>query len=349
MPLVFSKLTQSKSVSVTASQLDEAVEQLEKLLRNKPNDMHALKKLVMILDFHLPSKRGLGAYSDCQHMFSTKFQEKSWIDDVLNSGNLSEHYKQWQAFLDSILVIPKLPVPQLFSGGLITIDGINAYCGLRLSMFKKEGVISRFCDDCFKVQILPVDLAALMQTYFVLRGLKLPRDNTRKCMLEFREDIPYPYKGYIYCESEDEAKFCLEKLQQALRDSRISNVYCGISHGCSEYGLKYPQFKYSKDGAHRSFERPAFWDRSESEFWSVTDKPAPARKDHNKESISIQEMVGFRTWIDYAEIIGDDSSRKFRNTPSANKPVQFAERARKQSQLRKSQMEELRQRLSSTV
>lgn len=349
MSLVFSELTQSKSVSVTASQRDNAVMELENILLINPEDMHAAKRLVTILDWYLPSKRGLGIYTDCQRMLSTKFQENTWIDDVLIPGKTAEHYKQWQALLDSMCVVPAIPITQLYIGRHLTIHDVKAYCNLQISLFEMEGVISRICHDCYKVQILPLDLAALMQVYFVLRGMKLPRDNSRKCMIELREDIPYPYKCYIFCESEDEVKGCLEELQQTLRALQISNVHCRISHGCSEYGLEYPSFKYSNDGAHRSFERPAAWDQSESEFWSVTQKPTLARKDSNHEGISIRDMIVFRTWIDYAEIIGDDSCKRFRDTPSATKPARFVERVRKQSQLRKTQMQELHQMLSSTV
>jgi hypothetical protein len=103
------------------------------------------------------------------------------------------------------------------------------------------------------------------------------------------------------------------------------------------------------DGTHLSFERPALWDKSESEFWSVNQKPTPARIDYNKEAISIRDIIGLRTWVDYAEIIGDNSCKRFRDKPSTNKPEGFAERVRKQSQLRKTQMEELQKRLSYTV
>jgi hypothetical protein len=262
---------------------------------------------------------------------------------------MADHYKQWQGILDSMRITSKLPIAQLFTGRFNTIQGQKYYCGLYLSLFEKEGVISKTCHDCFKVQILPLNLIGLMQIFFVLRKLKLPRDNARKCMIEIREDVPYPYKGYIFCESEDEAKDCQEELQQALRALRMSDVYCGISHGCSEYGLKYPDFKYSNDGAHRSFERPELWDQVESEFWAATEKPALAGKDYNREGISIRDVLAFCTWIDYAEIIGDDSYKMFRDKPSTSKLASFAERVKKQSQFRKAQMEELRQRLSSTV
>ena len=336
-------------MSAVASKRDNAIGELEKILLANPDDMRAARNLVAILDSYMPDTPGLGAYTECQRMLLKKYQEKNWVDDILRSGKIAEHYKECQDILDLMRITSKLPVAQLFAGRLNAIHGRNTYCNLLLSLFEKQGVIPRICNDCYKVQILPLDLIGFMQIYFVLLKLELPRENARKCMIELREDIPYPYKGYIYCESEDEAKGCLEALQQALKVLQISNVYCGISHGCSEYGLKYPEFKYSNDGAHRGFERPEFWDQVESEFWSVTQEPVPARNDYNNQGMSIRDLIGLRTWIDYAEIIGDDSWKMFRDMPSANNPGRFAERVSKQSQLRKTQMDELRQRLASTA
>ncbi len=325
------------------------IEELENRLIVAPDDRPAIKKLVTILNSHVPNKPGLGTYSDCQRKLSFQFQKENWINDILRRGEIAEHYKKWQGLLNSMGVNPQIPITQLFAGDNHKIGGEDTHCGLRLSLFDKEKVISRICHDCYKVQILPMNLMAMMQTYFVIRGLELPRDNARKCMVEIREDVPYPYKGYIFCESEDEAHYCLGKLRQSLKALDISNIYSGISHGCSEYGLRYPKFKYSKDGAHRSFERPALWDQAESEFFTVNQKPPIAGKGFNKEGISVLDMIGFRTWIDYAEIIGDDSFRKFRDWPNEKKPERFTTRVSKQSQLRKGQMDELRERLSSNA
>lgn len=168
-------------------------------------------------------------------------------------------------------------------------------------------------------------------------------------MIELREGIPHPYKAYIFCQSEDEADICLKKLTHLFESFGISNLHCGISHGCSEFGAKYPAFKYSNDGAHRSFERPASWDRLEAEFWSVTPKPAMPRKGLRKPGISIQDILGYRTWIDYAEGIGDDSWRLFRDSPSTNKPKVFVERLKKQAQIRNAQLKEIQKRVLSTA
>lgn len=330
--------------------LDRVIEDLEKRLEVNPGDKLSAVQLLRVLDRYMPSEHIKGTYTNCQRKLAIQLKKSDWIDELLGSSkNTAEQFKQWQAVIDSAHANLPVPVVQLLTGRPHYINNIQSRCPERLSLFKQEGVISGFCHDCFKVQILPLNLTALMQTYFVIRALKLPRDNARKCMVELREAVSYPYKGYIFCESEDEAKFCRGEFQKSLQAHQISDVYCGISHGCSEYGLKYPEFKYSNDGSHNSFVRPANWDSVESDFFSDSENLHPEEEDHNKQGLSLRDVIGFRTWIDYAEIIGDETSTRYRKKPTFKKPEPFATRVAKQSQMRKAQMEELSEKHALTA
>ena len=166
-------------------------------------------------------------------------------------------------------------------------------------------------------------------------------------MVEVREAVPYPYKGYVYCQSEDEAKYCLEAFEQAMRSSGVSNVISGISHGCSEYGLRYPEWKYSKDGSHRLFERPKSWDESESEFFATKQNWLPPVPHYNKDGVTVCDIFVFNTWVNYAEIIGDDSWKTFHDSPASDMPEHFAARVSQQSQQRKAEFLELKNRYSA--
>jgi len=333
--------------SLPPSQFDSDIAYLEKRLDANPEDHYATVWLLRVLDYYTPSKSGLGVFSDCQREIVARYQENFWVNDLLDIDKAAQHYHYWNSLLDSKDLHPPVLVTQLFAGQILKIHGEQTNCVLRMSLFGKDGVISRFCDDCFKVQILAEDLTSLIQTYFVLRGLELPRDNTRKCMVELRDDVPYPYKGYIFCESEEEVIYCLEAFSNALQSFGISNVHCGISHGCSEYGLKYPEYKYSSDGAHNSFVRSDSWDRLEADFFKENKLQEHYKDHHNKQGITINDVLGFRAWIKYAEIIGDDSCKKFLGGPTVTLPEHFTVQAEKLADKRKSQMKELRERLSA--
>lgn len=343
---MFSKTPQSITVSMNNAERDAEVKKLEQWLVDHPGDRSAARRLITILDYYIPSEQGIGAFTDCQRAIAAQYQKYSWTTDLLNHEKVAQYYKEWQTCLSSMNVRPQIPITQLFMGKFHYVHGEQALCNVRLSLFKKEGVISRICHDCYKVQILPQNLMALIQTYSIMRELKLPRDNPRKCMIELREDIQYPYKGYIFCESEEEVIFCLKEFRQALQKLGVSGVLCGISHGCSEYSLKYPGFKYSNDGAHRSFDRPDSWDQSESKFYSEMQILLPDRVDNNKIYISIRDIITFYTWVKYAWIIGDDTCKMHLDKQTINLPKPFVTRVKNQAELRKKQMEELRDRLS---
>jgi len=340
---MYSDDTQSQSDFSRTEKLDAKVWELEERLVRNPDDSVAARELVTILDYHLPSKQGVGAFTDCQRMIADQYRNNDWSSKLLNLEEVVRHYSRWQSDLDAMNVRTSIAITQLLVGNFIAINGAEVYCNQYLALFKKEEIIPKICHDCFKVQIIPHNLSALIQTYFVIEGLKLSRDNARKCMVELREDVKYPYKGYIYCESENEVEFCLIQLQSAFRQFGVSNIHCGISHGCSEYGLRYPKFKYSQDGSHRSFERPESWNKTDAQLLSSIQKFKRIRVGFNKQGISIRDIIGFQTWIKYAAIIGDDTYKLFVDTPTATTPTPFAARVEKQAELRKAQLEELQE------
>ena len=45
-----------------------------------------------------------------------------------------------------------------------------------------------------------INVIDLIKLSFLFKNLKLENNNTRKCMVEIRNEISGNYKGYIYCE-----------------------------------------------------------------------------------------------------------------------------------------------------
>jgi hypothetical protein len=326
---------------------DQVIEKLESIVAGNPANKPSTRMLLEELDRHLPARRGLGPYSDCQQEFADSFGSQDLTHEFLLNGDVAGFCRKWQNTLDRKGLVPQISIAQLFAGNAIEIGGVQGLCGSRLSFFDSKAVISALCFSCYKVQILPKDLATMISVYFVLRMMQLPRNNARKCMVEVREAVAFPYKGYIFCESEDEAQACHLQLKVALSACQISGVYSGISHGCSEYGLKYPDFKYSPTGSHRSFERPAHWDALEAQFLANLKEVPRAKAGHDKQFISIRDVVGLQTWIDYAEIIGDATSKKYRETPRDYIPEPFSTRVKRQAEMRNRQLVELRSKLAS--
>lgn len=161
-------------------------------------------------------------------------------------------------------------------------------------------------------------------------------------MIEIREAVRFPYKAYVFCNSEEEAKLCREIFKSELSNASLPPVYSAITHGCSEYGLEYPDFKFSSDGSHRSFETPDFWKEKQDKFALTVPEIQPDRGDYSTSQITIRDLIGFGTWIQYAKMVGDEAYRQFGDVAIAEKLKHFNERVKKQADLRKAQFPELK-------
>jgi hypothetical protein len=338
---------QSRSIenSVSADVLDRKIAILEERVKRDVDNAAVLKSLLYVLDYHSPEANGLGPFADRQRLFNAEIQDSNWVDDILKPGQIARNYLRWRESLVAKGVNFNIPIAQLHRGQILKVKNQRATCGVYLSFFKQQSVIPSICHDCFKVQILPQDLTGLMQTYFILRRLRLPKDNHRKCMIELREDVVSPYKGYIFCDCEEDVKTCLELFQQSVQEHNIQGIHCRISHGCSEYGLKFPEFKYAEDGSHNNFEKPEYWHAAEAAFMSSRQPPSGDRKDSNNPKITLRDMFGLNAWVEYARIIGDSSSESF--LIGRHDPLEpFGSRVQKQARMRYAQMKELQNRIA---
>ena len=62
-------------------------------------------------------------------------------------------------------------------------------------------------------------------------------------MIELRKNIPGNYKGYIYCNSLEEANYALKFLKPILDNNLYQQYSISVKRGCSEYALSYPAYK----------------------------------------------------------------------------------------------------------
>ena len=62
-------------------------------------------------------------------------------------------------------------------------------------------------------------------------------------MIELRPKISGNYKGYIYCDSLDEARNIQSKLSKLLIININENITSSVKRGCSEFSIEYPKYK----------------------------------------------------------------------------------------------------------
>lgn len=316
------------------------IRELEQWLTVRPNDRQAIRQLVTALEFAPSGMTPVGPYSAAQAQLAA-LRGADWHEDLLVPDRLAERYVEWMRILSAHGLHHAVPIGQIFSGRVLTINGTFAQCGAWLAFFKDTGVIPALCHDCYKVQILPHDLNAMFQTLGLLLKLDLPGDNARKCMIELREGIDAPYKGYVYCEGPDEARACLQAFRALQAVSGVTGVSSKISHGCSEYGQKYPEFKFSDDESAPVFEPPPEWPEIERRHFRNARTSAPARRFHTRPTLSLRDVFGFCTWVRYAGLIGDPASAAFGPVRGPGFPPAFGNRVRGQAADRARQMKAL--------
>lgn len=330
------------SARLDLKRLDQVVRALEQELAVNPSNVQAASKLYAILDYYVPGDAVSGFYTDCQKALADQTFTRNDIVHWVKSGSLFERCKDWLDLLSEYELNKEVAVVQLPRGKVHRIKGVNALCEDRLKLFDQTDVISKLCMSCFKVQVVPSNVSELIELHFLFKVLEFPKDNARKCMIELREKVPSPYKGYILCESEADALHCLDVFNGLTSDLGLTPFNCKITRGCSEFGMKYPDFKYSPNGAHNQFERPGDWTLKEAEFFLDNPKTnAIYREAVTNNFVTLQEILLLRTWVDYANIIGDEAGLAFGEplTRRLNRP--FVARIEQQSALRKTQLDEL--------
>ncbi|MEW6330083.1 MAG: hypothetical protein AB1560_01350 [Pseudomonadota bacterium] len=193
-------------------------------------------------------------------------------------------------------------------------------CLRHLAVFGKFGVIPRYCFDCYKVLIEPRNVVELFKLLMVFEKLTLPNDNTRKCMVEGREDCSGTYKGFIFCRSKEEGKEVRNNVRAQVSDAISREVPVTLKRGCSEYARAYPAYSPTKPGAvamnynndwqaHEDyFDKNFVFVENTSEFSGAAQVTANA--DNNDTRYSPAEIFAMRYWLSYAATIGDTSYLK---------------------------------------
>ena len=175
-------------------------------------------------------------------------------------------------------------------------DQLN--CDRHFIVFNKFKAIPKFCFSCFKVTIELKNVIDLIKLYLIFENISLARNNIRKCMIESRTDVKGNYKGFIYCNSLEEAKTIQTQLKTLIEKNISSNFVPEIKRGCSEFGIKYPKYK---DFKHDSMEYKQEWNK----FENTVDKKFPKfllnKKDREtSKGINLRDILIIKNWLLFA-------------------------------------------------
>jgi len=186
----------------------------------------------------------------------------------------------------------------------------NLNCGRHFKVFNKFSVIPEYCFSCYKVQISTKNVLGLIKLFFLFNTNYLENNNVRKCMVETRSNVKENFKGFIYCRSLDEAKKILEISESKLIENEIDYKKIEIKHGCTEYYEKHPNFKKINYNGEQEMSYENSWKKYEK----LIDDNSPHFSERvinptiNK--INLSDVLIIKNWLDYAEIVGDNSFEK---------------------------------------
>lgn len=227
--------------------------------------------------------------------------------------------------------IPITPIPfteeeqrgrklQIFRGvsGRLWKDAHPAGCSRHLSVFKETKVIPEFCFDCYKVLITPRSVVELFKLLMVFEKIALPVDNTRKCMVECRNDCPGTYKGFIYCRGMEEGTEVRKIVRKVVSEEISPHVLVSLKRGCSEYAQVYPRYAQIKQGSG-IMQYKKEWKIHEDTFDKehdltlIASRSFPGVKEtlvplaESLAAYTQWEIFCMQFWLNYAATIGDTS------------------------------------------
>lgn len=187
-------------------------------------------------------------------------------------------------------------------------NSVDLNCKRHKKIFSEFNVIPRLCFGCYKVQVEPRSVLELIKLFVVFDRIKLIGNNTRKCMIELRSQIPGFYKGLIYCSSLEEAFRIADYLEPILKESIRSELPVTVKRGCSEYSDSFPEYKEINKSGNQLMNYNEAWQKIEQDY----DSRNPISINDivpSLSSLNLSDILIMRNWIDYAKGIGDPSAK----------------------------------------
>ena len=186
----------------------------------------------------------------------------------------------------------------------------NLNCARHFKVFNKFSIIPKYCFSCYKVQISTKNVSSLIKLFFLFNTNYLENNNVRKCMVETRSNVKENFKGFIYCRGLDEAKKVLKISEKKLIEDEIDFKNIEIKHGCTEYYEKHPNFKKINYNGKQEMSYDKSWKKHEK---FIDDNSPPVNErviNPTINNINLSDILIIKNWLDYAEIVGDNSFEK---------------------------------------
>ncbi len=179
-------------------------------------------------------------------------------------------------------------------------------CKRHMSAFDRFNIIPKYCFDCYKIVFKPRTVADLFKLMVVFERLELPKDNTRKCMVDTRKRVSGAYKALIYCRSIEESKEIIKAVEKVILEEIPEKIPVTLKRGCSAYALAYPE--YAQTGQDTTaMEYREEWQKYEelNNKSFVVNTQHSVTNTHNQPAYTLQDARVMLVWLRFAATAGD--------------------------------------------
>tara|TARA_Y100000768_G_C23912139_1_gene650500 strand:- start:58 stop:1167 length:1110 start_codon:yes stop_codon:yes gene_type:complete len=170
---------------------------------------------------------------------------------------------------------------------------IDLNCERHKRIFFKYNTIPKFCFSCIKIVIYlenPFDLIKLVLFFDQFKNLSF---FNRKCMIDKRQES---FKGYIYFDSIETAKKLSKEITPIIEVLLGKKFKQEIKRGCSEFAIKYPNYK----DINYKIKYPKEWSNNEekSDMDNFKDGIPITRNMHKSLSgLTLSDFLIFNKWL----------------------------------------------------
>ena len=284
---------------------DLSIKNYIKSLKLDPNNKETKINLIKSLTFFKPKdhldneiiKLDLSLYNLILHFSFSK---------ILDNSTLKTYLKKNFDIIKTKIDNLDFDTTQIFRNNHDPLD-----CPRYHTAFNTYNIIPKNCFSCFKVQVNVFNVVDLIKLHFLFDNITFVK-NIKKCMVEKRKDIDGNYKGFIYCKTVDEAETLKVQIEQLINKSLKIDHKTIVKRGCSEFTLKYPDYKITDSKSKSFFKYKDEWQKKENiinEFYPKNISSELNPHDTLKGN-SLNDMITIKNWINYAESINDYSFKK---------------------------------------
>ena len=283
--------------------LEKALENFFIAIKLKPNYDNCHNNILKILTFFRSQKNKDNPYVLANNLIS-KIKFNYDENNKINNSEIVNFYKKSFDIVSKNLKKIDTSETQIYRQNS---EDLNCFRHFRI--FNKFNVIPKFCFGCFKVTVQTETVLDLLKLYFVFDKLYLGLQNTRKLMIEKREDVSGNYKGFIYCSSVEEGENIKNKLKSILIKNLGTDCSISLKRGCSEFAVKYTSYIKASVNENEMMPFDETWKSLEeiidNRTWNTDSKKGITHP--SLTGFALRDILVMRNWLLYANKIGDNS------------------------------------------